>query len=573
VARAGALARRLVAPARATIFDLRNFGPKTLLEIRREVQEIRRKHPGLAAEIDALDGKRVLLVSLSNDREQIRLEAILAKAIQVRGGRVSPLVYRAGAPWAKRLFLGLHIDDVVYFEDYTPPADALDPDIAERLERCRTLADYKAFELEGARIGRQALSTVVRTSREPTIDLDDPAVRRAIRDTIEYAVTSVRVAEAALDELRPDCLLTVERGYAGFGSIADRALARGVPVIQFQAAHRDDAFYLKRYTIDSRGLHPRSLEDSTWKRLLAAGLTDERERQLDEETASQEEGKWFLSRRLRHAGSAAGPERLRERLGLDGRRKVAAVFSHILWDASMFYGSDIYPDQGRWFAETVRLAAQDDRVQWLVKLHPALHWKIRFDGVREEPAELAMIREAVGGELPPHVRLLNPDDDVSNVDLFRIVDVGITIRGTVGIELPPLGVPVITAGTSDYSGKGFTIDSATIEEYEAHLRSIPELDRLSPEQVRLAKLYAYGIFCARPWKFDSFTLDFHPLDSAGDTLEHRLRYNVRTRAELERADDLRAFAEWVLDSDERDFVDANALAAAASPPVEAVSSR
>src|SRR5256885_15289971 len=52
------------------------------------------------------------------------------------------------------------------------------------------------------------------------------------------------------------------------------------------------------------------------------------------------------------------------------------------------------------------------------------------------------LREAVG-ELPPHVRLIRPDDDVDNVDLFRIVDAGVTIRGTVGLELPRLGVPEI----------------------------------------------------------------------------------------------------------------------------------
>src|SRR5262249_34555458 len=138
-------ARRGLAPVRAGIFDLRHSGPRTLLEIHREVRAIRREHPGLAAETGVPDGRRVLLVSLSNDPEQIRLEAILAKALQLRGGRVSPLVYRAGAPWAKHLFRGVGVRDLVYFEDYAPPPGALDPGIAERLDRCRTLADYKSF--------------------------------------------------------------------------------------------------------------------------------------------------------------------------------------------------------------------------------------------------------------------------------------------------------------------------------------------------------------------------------------------------------------------------------------------
>src|SRR5256885_13780895 len=65
------------------------------------------------------------------------------------------------------------------------------------------------------------------------------------------------------------------------------------------------------------------------------------------------------------------------------------------------------------------------------------------------------LREAVG-ELPPHVRLIRPDDDVDNVDLFRIVDAGVTIRGTVGLELPRLGVPVLTAGAGDSARRGVT---------------------------------------------------------------------------------------------------------------------
>jgi hypothetical protein len=534
--------------------------PRRQLEVRRGLRDVRRRYPGLTTDISdrARTGARhVLVVSLTDDAEQIRLETILAKAIQAHGGRVTVLTYRT-APWA-RLFGALGVTDVVHYEDLAPAPSDLDPAVLAGLDACRTVADYKAFEVEGARIGRQALSSVVRASREPRVDLDDPAVRAAIRRTVRYAVESVHVADRALARVAPDCLLMLERGYAGLGSIFDRALVQGVPVIQFQSAHRDDAFYLKRYSLDAREFHARSLDDSTWERLLRQGLTDERERELERELASQEEGRWFLSRRTRHSKTGRDPAELRAHLGLDADRKVAVLFSHILWDASMFYGRDLYPDQGRWFAETIRLAAADDRVQWLVKLHPALFWKLRFDGSDEEPAELAMIREAVG-ELPAHMRLLRPDDDVANPDLFRITDVGVTIRGTVGIELPPLGVPVITAGTSDYSGKGFTIDADTVAGYETNLRAIPELDRLTAEQVQLARLYAYGIFCVRPWRFESFALDYLPVDEAGDSLKHHLRYNVGTLEELGRAPDLALFARWVLDSDAADFVDEQALA-------------
>jgi hypothetical protein len=546
--------------ARAAALDLSRTGQ--LRELRREIASLRTDYPGLTTDLG--DRKRpgarhVLLVSLSDDPQEIRLAALLGKSLQLQDGRVTVLVFRATRR-AARLFRALGLTDLAYYEDFAPRRRSLDAETLRTLERCRTVADYKAFEVEGVRVGRQALSTVVRTSHEPRVDLDDPEVRLAIRRTVEYAVESIRVGNGVLDAVAPDCLLMLERGYAGLGSLFDRALVRGVPVIQWQAAHRDDAFFLKRYSLDAREFHARSLERSTWDRLLEEGLTDEREAALAREVAAQEEGKWFLSRRTRHAAQGGNLDALRDSLGLDRDRKVAVLFSHVLWDASMFYGRDLFSDQGKWFEETVRVAAEDDRVQWLVKLHPSLYWKLRFDGVREDPAELEMIREAVG-HLPAHMHLVAPDDPVSNVDLFRIIDAGVTIRGTVGIELPPLGVPVLTAGTSDYSGKGFTLDADTVEEYVANLRSIPDLERLSPEQVRLARLYAFGIYCVRPWQFESFSIDYLPLDEAGDTLEHRLRYNIRTLSELEQAHDLAVFARWVVDSDEEDFVNEQALAA------------
>ena len=553
-------ARRLAQRARAGAADLRN--PRAILDVRHDAAELRREHPVLVTDLSSRsrpDARRYLVVSLNDRPRQIRLEALLAKSLQLRGAQVDVLVFRSMRT-AVRAFRALGIRRLAYYEDFVAGGVSPHDEVARAMARCRTVQDFKAYEYRGARVGRQSLASVVRARHEPRVDLDDPAVRAALARTLAYAVEGVHTSERLLDELRPDALLMIERGYAGFGSFFDVALRRGIDVIQFGTAHRDDAFLLKRYDLTNRDLHPRALDGVTWQRLLEGGWTEERERALEAELAMREWGKWFIARHVRHSARRRGASALRRDLGLDSERPVAALFSHVLWDASMFYGTDVYPDQGRWFEETLRLAAADDRVQWLVKLHPALYWKLEQDGVRGEPAELAMIREAVG-ELPPHVQLIRPDDDVDNVDLFQIVDVGVTIRGTVGLELPRLGVPVLTAGTSDYAGRGFTVDAADAAEYERNVRGIADLERLDDDQVRLAKLYAYGVFCVRPWRFSSFALDYLPPEEAGESLDHQLRLHVRTVEDLEQADDLRAFAEWVDGSSDRDFVDERGLAA------------
>ena len=81
---------------------------------------------------------------------------------------------------------------------------------------------------------------------------------------------------------------------------------------------------------------------------------------------------------------------------------------------------------------------------------------------------------------------------------LRARRLGITIRGSIGIELPCFGVPVLTAGTGFYSGRGFTVDSASRAEYLARLAPIEELPPLTDREIELARRHAYALFRLRP---------------------------------------------------------------------------
>ena len=78
-----------------------------------------------------------------------------------------------------------------------------------------------------------------------------------------------------------------------------------------------------------------------------------------------------------------------------------------------------------------------------------------------------------------------------------------------GLELPCFGVPVLTAGTGRYAGKGFTIDSATREEYITRIRRIHELPPLDETRRRLGLRYAYFIFHARPARYGQMFSDVY----------------------------------------------------------------
>ena len=92
-------------------------------------------------------------------------------------------------------------------------------------------------------------------------------------------------------------------------------------------------------------------------------------------------------RRTSRAGTRAGraPRTRGEvvaELGLDPSRKTAVVFSHVLWDANMFYGARplrrpggvVRRDRARGVRRTTPSTGS-------IKLHPANVWKRKRDGV------------------------------------------------------------------------------------------------------------------------------------------------------------------------------------------------
>ncbi|HZB23540.1 MAG TPA: hypothetical protein VE444_06805, partial [Gaiellaceae bacterium] len=301
-------------------------------------------------------------------------------------------------------------------------------------------------------------------------------------------------------------------------------------------------------------IHPRSLADSSWKRVQEIDWTPERDSELEREFARRyDKDATFLARWNQGWTRRQSRDEIAVKLGLDAAKKTAVIFSHVLWDANMFFGRDLFADQEEWFVESVRAACANDRVNWIVKLHPANVWKRRRDSVTGELDEHGAIREHVG-ELPPHVTLLEPDTDISTWSLFDVTDWGVTIRGSIGFELPCFGKPALTAGTGFYSGRGFTVDSDTAAEYLQRLATIHELPPAAPDAVELAKKHAYGLFKLRQTRFTSFRSVFKPVEQIDDPYEATIEVTAESAEELRRAEDLRLLGEWAVRSRELDYL-------------------
>jgi len=199
----------------------------------------------------------------------------------------------------------------------------------------------------------------------------------------------------------------------------------------------------------------------------------------------------------------------------------------------------------------VRAACANPRINWVVKLHPDLVWKLKYEGYTGELRDIIALRSAVG-RLPEHVKLVPPETDISTFSFFDITDYCVTVRGTIGIEMACHGIPVLTAGTGRYSGLGFTIDSSLSKEYLERLGRIETIPPMAPGDIELARRFACALFKWRLWEVKTVETVKLPMKQTGHPLDHNLVAHVQTFAQLAEQEDMREFARW-LASDKTDY--------------------
>lgn len=504
----------------------------------------------------AIRKKTVLIVLASDMAYEAKVLAMLGFGLRMQGFRVVVFMSRI-CLWARRYFNMFGIHEFVYWEEMElmyQDQQTIALGAQRFLSQPITFQSVKQWKYRNAWIGPQILSSISRRMMQGSPDVADPLVQRYFVELLPETLKMVHIAEQVLQRLKPEFILLNEANYALMGALVDTAIAKNISVIQAVQPSRDDALIFKRLTAQTRRVHPASVASETMEELKKLVWTDEYEASLTAEFQNRYGGKWFLQRRNQPGVKKKTKEEIIKQLAFDPSKKIAVIFSPVLWDANLFYGEDLFEDFGDWFVQTIQAACKNPHVNWIVKLHPANLWKLAREKVMQELAEVTLIREKIG-PLPTHVKLLFPNTDISTWSLFELTDYGVTVRGTVGMELPCLGKPVFTAGTGRYSGLGFTIDSSTPGDYLRKLATIQTFGSLSQGQTLLAKKHAYAVFLLRPWAMKSFRAVFNYKKRGVHALDHNLFLAVSSLEEIRKNGDLEKLAKWATESKNVDYLE------------------
>jgi hypothetical protein len=475
----------------------------------------------------------------------LRLLGYGAIVLLERPDRLVERIFRAGVPDAEFVYRS-RID--------AEAVTAAEAEAAALLTSASSLQDLVALELDGFRIGRNVQSFVVRQFRVGRLDDENPEHCAMTRKLLVEALATKRFVEDLFTQRRPDIAIFNERGYTPAGDVFDGCVLRGVDTVQWCGAPQSDCLIYRRYDRKTRGEHPLALSDTMWKRLLAVRWSDKDDRAVVARIAANyASGAWYNRQQLQHGKAVLASDEVRRTLGLDPARKTAVIFCHILYDATFFYGESLYDDYEQWLVETVRAAIANPALNWVVKVHPVNVWRSRMDGAELVQLEARTLHKHFG-TLPDHVKLMAADTPVNTFSLFDIAEYGLTVRGTIGMELPCFGIPVVTAGTGRYSGRGFTIEPPTRAEYAALLATLQNVPRLGEEAIRLARRHYHGALDLRPVPTRSVALDYNVPGPLG--LPPRADLSMKRAADehLLETDDLGRLIHWMTASKEPELL-------------------
>lgn len=473
-----------------------------------------------------------------------KIETALIKALELGGFEPIVLTDRAFVKY----FRVAGVREFAYWEDviHVEPRAA-----AERLAAHPDALEYlRDFEHRGARVGRFALSTTFRSLRVGRLDMDDPKTRRTLAAHLAAGMARADAAHRLASRVRPDLVIFMGNRYTGHAEMMDVCIEQGIDVAAWFDAHRSSTLVLKRYHRGNRDQHHASLSDTSWDAVQGMPWTDtERSALHGELRDSYAAGDWY-SRGGTQVNKAVVPAaQIGARLNLDPSKKTAIIFPHVIWDATLFWGSDLFDNYEDWLVETVRAACANDALNWVIKIHPVHVAKSAMERIEGEAGEMAAIRRRIG-ELPAHVRLIPPDTDINTYSLFPVMDYCLTVRGTIGIEAATFGIRVLTAGTGRYDQRGFTTDSDSRQQYLSRLATLHTMPPLSSAERERAERYAYGAFLLRPLPLTSFVIE-HARDLEATTM---VRVAAASSDELQAAADLRALGEWAANGREEDFL-------------------
>nr|MBN1230008.1 capsule biosynthesis protein [Anaerolineae bacterium] len=450
-----------------------------------------------------------MATSLGAFQQGTVLESILAAALTIRGAKVDLLLCDGFLPACQLTEFGNATPEELLSRPDTPRCKScqtagshlyerlgiplkwysqfLTPDqIREISQLARTIPfeDIKTYTWEGIAVGEHALAGALRYFARGTLD-GTPTEIAIVRRYLEASLRTAFTLQGAINQEKYEIACFHHGIYVPQGIIGEVCRKTQVRVITWNPAYRKHTFIFSHDDSYHHTMLSEPIEDwinLPWNDELEARTLE----YLDSRRVGSGDWIWF------HDTPREELDWIGEETGLDFSRPVISMLTNVFWDAQLHFETNAFGNMLEWIVYTMDYFIKRPDLQLAIRIHPA---EVRGSIPSRQPLVDEINR--LYPDLPDNIRIIPPESQVSTYALTDCSDAVLIFGTKTGIEVSSAGVRAIVAGEAWIRGKGFSYDAASPDEYTQILERLPLNERLSTEELAIARKYAFHFFFRR----------------------------------------------------------------------------
>ncbi len=363
----------------------------------------------------------------------------------------------------------------------------LDSKLQAKINNLNDFEDFYNFKYDSFDIGMMIISNFCRIHKVGFVNYKSKIQKYILKKTLTKFIREYEVIKNNQFFQDTEITFTFEKNLFYYLHFFILAIKKNFDLVHWSGANLDEkTFVIKKYSKNNIYSHHSSISDKLWAKVknVRSKRVIKRNKEIFRKRFSGEYAPFSINLLECRKDSNF-------KIKKKNNKKNCIIFSHILHDTLYFFGKEFYDSYSHWLVSTIKLACKNTNVNWFIKIHPSNLYRGEFK--KGFSKEEDIIRQEIK-YIPSHIQFIYPDTKINPLSWMNFADVGITIRGTSGLEMAVLGKPVITCGKNRYENKGFTIDPKNKKDYEKMLLNLPKIKKINKKHFMRANIFYNYVF-------------------------------------------------------------------------------